>query len=262
MSMPRWSMRWLNARGLALLVVLAALWQAAMSAHLVTSQFLPQPIDVGRAIGDLASSGALTSNFGHTLFVAIVGWVVSGALGVAVGLALGLSAVTWRLSMASLEFLRALPAIAFVPVAVLLLGFSVKMELIVVIYVSVWPVLIGTIYGVRRVTPLHRDLGLMLHMSWGARVRRFVLPTTAPFLFVGLQVSLSLALALALVAEMVGNPHGVGQALIVAQNTLHPADMFAYVVLVGIVGVAVNALFLRLIAAVFPGTASMVRAEG
>jgi ABC-type nitrate/sulfonate/bicarbonate transport system permease component len=140
------------------------------------------------------------------------------------------------------------------------LGFSTTMELVVVIYVSVWPILIGTIHGARQVTPVHGDVARMLHMGPMTRIRRLVLPTTAPFVFVGLQVSLSLALALALVAEMVGNPVGVGQALIVAQNTLHPAEMFAYVVLVGIVGVLLNALYLAIVARAFPGISAAARA--
>lgn len=248
------SLRWLNVPGIAFLLALAVLWQIAMSLRILTSQYLPTPLQIISAISDLARSGQLTSNFGHTLFVSLVGWLAAAVLGVVVGLLLGLSATAWRYSMASVEFLRALPAISFVPVAVLLLGFSVQMEMVVVIYVSVWPILIGTIHGAREVTPLHRDLARMLHMTWLTKVRRLVLPTTAPYIFVGLQVSLSLSLALALVAEMVGNPTGVGQALIVAQNTLHPAEMFAYVILIGIVGVALNAIFLRLVAVAFPGT--------
>lgn len=244
---------WTNASGIAFLLAVAVIWQLGMSTGLLTFQYLPTPIAVVRATVDLVRSGALAANFAHTMYVTMVGWIASAALGIMLGLALGLSLTAWRFSMASIEFLRALPAIAFVPVAVLILGFSVKMELVIVIYVSIWPVLIGTIHGTRQVTPLHRDVAEMLHMGWLERVRRLVLPTTTPFVFVGLQISLSLALALALVAEMVGNPKGVGQALIVAQNTLHPAEMFAYVVLVGILGVALNAALLRLQAAVFPG---------
>jgi ABC-type nitrate/sulfonate/bicarbonate transport system permease component len=188
--------------------------------------------------------------------VTLVGWAISGLIGVVLGIALGLSAGVWRFSMASLEFLRALPGISFVPVAVLLLGFSVKMELIVVVYVSVWPVLVNTIHGVRRVTALHRDVARMMGMGRWAQIRRFVIPTTVPYVIVGLQISLALSLALAIVAEMIGNPVGVGHALISAQNTLRPDDMFAYVVAIGIVGVLLNVLFLKLVELGFPGTTS------
>lgn len=255
------SLGWLNLPGIAFLVVVAVLWQIAMSMHLVNLRYLPTPLHIISATSGLAQSGALARNFGHTLYVSLLGWSAATALGIAVGLVLGLSVTTWRFSMASIEFLRALPAIAFVPVAILLLGFSVKMELVVIVYVSVWPILIGTIHGAREVTALHRDVAKMMHMSWLAKVTRLVLPTTAPFIFVGMQISLSLALALALVAEMVGNPTGVGQALIVAQNTFHPAQMFAYVILIGIVGVILNAVFLRFVATAFRGTFLARRAQ-
>jgi ABC-type nitrate/sulfonate/bicarbonate transport system permease component len=250
-----------NVEGLGFLVALGVLWQVAMSAGILKSHFLPEPVDIGKAMSDLAQSGALTTAVWHTLYVTVLGWLAAGALGLVLGVALGISATAWRFSMATVEFLRALPAIAFVPVAVLLLGFSVRMELVVVIYVSVWPVLINVIHGIRQVSPLHNDLGRMLHMTRLERVRRLILPTTAPFLVVGLQVSLALALALAVVAEMVGNPAGIGHELTVAQSTLQSADMFAYVIVVGLLGVVLNALFLALAAIAFPGTTAAGQTE-
>lgn len=252
----RWHVGRINGTGIGFLVALIVVWQLVMSVGLLQSEFLPTPLAVIRATGGLAGSGALTTTFGHTLYVTMIGWIATVVLGIGLGLILGLSQTVWRYSMASIEFLRALPAIALVPVSVLLFGFSIKMELAVVIYVSVWPLLIGTIHGARQVTPLHRDIAKMLQMSWSARVRRIVLPTTAPFIFVGMQLALWLGLGMALVAEMVGAPVGVGQALIVAQNTLHPADMFAYVVLIGIVGVVLNWGLVKLCEVVFPGTSS------
>jgi NitT/TauT family transport system permease protein len=245
-----------NVSGILFLIVLAGVWQLAMSTGVLTSTFLPEPWEIGKAIGDLTSSGEMTSNLWHTVYVTLVGWALAGLIGVAFGLAIGLYSEVWRYSMASLEFLRALPGIAFVPVAVLLLGFSVKMELIVVTYVSVWPVLVNAVHGVRQVTPLHNDVARMMGMSRWARICRFVIPTMAPYVVVGLQISLSLSLALALVSEMVGNPTGVGQALIVAQNTFHPEQMFAYVIVIGMVGVLLNWAFLKLLDRGFPGTMS------
>lgn len=251
----------INLSGTLFLLGLVAIWQIAVSTHLLKSRFLPEPTKIASAIASLTASGALPSNMGHTLYVTLLGWAAAGLLSFVIGVVLGLSSVAWRYSMASIEFLRALPGISFVPVAVLLLGFSVKMELVVVVYVSLWPVLVNTVHGVRRVTPLHNDVAKMLRMSALTRVRRFVLPTAAPYLLVGMQVSLAISFALALVAEMVGNPAGAGQALVVAQNTLQPANMFAYIVVVGIVGVALNAALMRAAAMWLPGTTSQGRPE-
>lgn len=251
----------LDLGAIVFVALLIAVWQVAVSANIVTSDFLPAPDAIASAIANLTRSGEMTSNLGHTVYVTLLGWVLSAIVGVALGLALGLATRAWRYSMASVEFMRALPGISFVPVAVLLLGFSVRMELVVVIYVSVWPVLVNTIHGVRVVTPLHTDVARMMRMSTWTRIRRVVLPTTVPYVVVGLQISLTLALALAIVAEMVGNPAGVGHALSTAQNTLQPADMFAYVVVIGVVGVLLNAAFMRAVAVGLPGTASVERRE-
>jgi NitT/TauT family transport system permease protein len=197
----------------------------------------------------------------HTLYVTLLGWLIAAVLGVAIGLLLGLGSRLWRYSMASIEFLRALPAISFVPVAVLLLGFSVKTELVIVVYVSIWPVLVNSVHGTRAVTPLHDDLARMLRLGRASRVWRLVLPTAMPFVLVGLQFALALALALALVAEMIGNPQGIGHGLIVAQDTLQPGEMFAYVVLVGLIGIALNAIYLRAASAAFPVAASGLGTE-
>lgn len=245
-----------NFSGILFLLALIGLWQLAMSTGLFTSTFLPEPREIGKSIAELTESGEMASNLWHTVYVTLVGWAAAGLIGFGFGLAIGLYSQAWRYSMASLEFLRALPGISFVPVAVLLLGFSVKMELIVVTYVSVWPVLVNTVHGVRQVTALHDDVARMMRMGRLERIRSFVVPTMTPYVAVGLQVSLALSLALALVAEMVGNPTGVGQALIVAQNTLHPEEMFAYVVVIGLVGVLLNWAFVELLEHGFPGTMS------
>jgi ABC-type nitrate/sulfonate/bicarbonate transport system permease component len=235
---------------------MAVLWQIAKDTGVITSTFLPAPTQILRAAGDLISAGTLITDVWHTLYVALAGWTIAGVLGVAIGVVLGLGESLWRYSMASIEFLRALPGIAFVPVAVLILGFSAKTELVIVVYVSIWPVLVNAIHGVRSVTPVHDDLARMLRMGRASRIRRLVLPTAMPFVLVGLQFSLALALALALVAEMIGNPAGIGHGLIMAQNTLQPAEMFAYVVTVGLLGLALNAIYLQVSARLFPVAAS------
>lgn len=260
---PRYRRRWrvLNFEGVAFLLLLGVLWQVAKDTDLVSSKFLPSPTEIATAAGSLINAGTLAADVWHTLYVTLLGWTIAAVLGVTIGLLLGLVSGLWRYSMASFEFLRALPAISFVPVAVLLLGFSVKTELVIVVYVSIWPVLVNSVHGARAMTPLHDDLARMLHLGRASRVRRLVLPTAMPFVLVGLQFALALALALALVAEMIGNPQGIGHGLIVAQDTLRPGEMFAYVVLVGLLGIALNAIYLRAASAAFPVAASGLRTE-
>lgn len=250
--------RWLNLTGVGVLLGLAALWQLAVAAGVLDYEFLPSPTEILTGFRQTVDSGAMQSAVLHTLMVTLVGWLLAAVVGIGLGVLLGMVAVAWRYSMATVEVLRALPAIAFVPAAVLVLGFSVRMELAIVLYVSQWPILIGTITGVRNVTALHQDVARTLQFSTRRMVRDIVLPSAAPYVVVGLQLALSLALALALVAEMVGNPVGMGREIVAAQQTLQSAQMYAYIIVVGVLGLGLNAIFLGTTRWLFPGTTAQI----
>jgi sulfonate transport system permease protein len=253
--------RWLNVTGIGVLLGLAVLWELAVVAGVLEYEFLPSPTEIISAFGELLETGEMQRAVLHTLMVTLVGWLLAAIVGIGLGLVLGMVRTAWRYSMATIEVLRALPAIAFAPAAVLVLGFSVRMELAIVIYVSQWPILIGTINGVRNVTAVHRDVAKTLHFSTRRTVRDIVLPSAAPYVVVGLQLALSLALALALVAEMVGNPAGIGRGLVAEQQTLQGARMYAYVIVVGFLGLGLNAAFMGSVRRLFPGTTALIREQ-
>jgi sulfonate transport system permease protein len=148
---------------------------------------------------------------------------------------------TCALPISSLEVMRAIPPVSLVPVALLVFGFSVRMELTIIVFVSAWPVLVNTIDGVRGVRTELLDVARMLRMPRLIRIRKVVLPAAMPSIVVGLRLGLSLSLVLAVVAEMIGNPNGLGNALVSAQQALQPEQMFAYVFAIGLLGIGLNA---------------------
>jgi sulfonate transport system permease protein len=244
--------------GVLFIVALGGLWELLVDTHGIAYQFLPAPSAIARAADHLAVSGELGPATAHTVVATLIGWLLAGAVGIVAGVALASSRRLWKSSMATIEVLRSLPAIAFVPVAILIFGFSLKMELVVIVYVSQWPVLISTIDGVRSVTPTHRDVARVLRLSRLERIRKIVLPSAAPHVVVGLQLGLGLALALAIVAEMLGNPTGIGYELGAQLSKLQPGNMFAYVILTGLLGICLNAVFLGIVRIAFPGTKVML----
>lgn len=247
------ALRRTNVPGLAFIVVLLGVWEALVSGHVLTYIYLPAPSGIASAGATLLSSGALPRDMAHTLEATLAGWVIGSIGGLALGMAVGMSSWLWRNSMATFEVLRALPAIAFVPAAVLLLGFSLKMEIVVAVYVTLWPVFLNTLNGVRAVTPTHEDIARMMRLSRREYVWKLVLPSAASPIIVGLRLGLALSLALAVVAEMVGNPAGVGYSLILQQQALQPSNMFAYIIAIGLVGMVLNTLFMAVVGKLFPG---------
>lgn len=233
----------INLLGLLTMAALVGIWQALVSSKVLDYQYLPAPSAIAGGAKSLISVGELGPNIVHTLWVTLLGWVIASLTGLLLGLLLGLSNTVWRYSMSTVEVLRSLPAIAFVPVAVLIFGFSGTMELVIIIYVAQWAVLINTIDGVRGVHPGLIDVATMLRMSTFDRIRKLILPAALPLIVVGLRLSLTLALVLAVVAEMVGNPSGLGYQLVFQQQALQPDKMFAYVLTIGVLGIGLNLAF-------------------
>jgi NitT/TauT family transport system permease protein len=249
----------LNGPGLALSTGLLVVWEVAVQVGLLASDVVPAPSEVGAAAARLTESGALPDNVAHTLTSALLGWLIAATVGIVLGLAMGLIDQLRDYTAATVEVLRAVPAISFVPLAVLLLGFSVEMEVAIIVYVSQWPVLINTIAGVRSVTPTHREVARTMQLSQWERIRKVTLPSAVPNVLIGLRLALALSLSLAVVAEMVGNPKGIGYALILHQQALQPAELFAYLVLTGVLGLLLNSLFVGCARLLAPGTAKALK---
>lgn len=253
MGRPDQSDRRVNWLGLLVLVVLAGVWELLVQFGIAELQFLPAPSEIAVAARDDLLEGELAGRTIHTVGVTLLGWSIASVIGLVLGVALGLSPTAYRFSMTSFEVTRAIPPITLVPAALLVFGFSLKMELVLVIFGGIWPVLVNTIGGIRSITPQLKDVGRMLRLSRTATVQKLVLPATFPSVVVGLRLALSLCLVLAIVAEIVGNPAGLGNGLISARQALQPPLMFVYVVAAGVLGVVLNAALGGIVRLVLPG---------
>ncbi len=254
-SRPTWTRR-VNGLGLVTMAAMVGLWELVVRSGIVEFELLPAPSSIAHALGSLVASGDLRAALVHTLRSTLVGWLMASVLGIALGLWLGLSDTAWRYSMASIEITRAIPPVSLVPVALLVFGFSLRMELVLIVYTGAWTVLVNTIDGVRSVRTELLDVGRMLRMPKLTTIQKLILPSAMPSIVVGLRLALSLALVLAVVAEMLGNPSGLGNAVVRAQQALQPEQMFAYVVTIGILGVTLNAALRYASARAFPALAA------
>lgn len=246
-------LRRVNLLGLATGVALLLLWQLAVVTHLIDFEYLPKPSEIAVGLFEIMVTGELQENLVHTLTASLSGWAIAAVVGVAAGVLLGLLRPVWLYSMASFEALRALPIVAFVPVAVLLLGFSLEMEITVAFYAALWPILLNTQAGVRSLDRRLVEVGNVLALGRVEVLWKLMLPASTSFIVVGLRLGLSVSLVLTLVAEMVGNPAGLGFALIQKGQTLNPEQMFAYVVVIGVCGIVLNAALMMLARVVFRG---------
>jgi sulfonate transport system permease protein len=232
-----------NLPGLAVIALCAALWE--LYCRTIGSGFdsIASTYATVIAVKDMLLHGRLLEQLAHTTSVALMGWVVASVLGFAIGLLLGLSPTAWAYSMASIEVLRSIPSISFVSIAVLLFGFSAKTEMVIVVYVSLWPMLLGTLSGVRSAPGRLLEVARVFHLSKLSTFFKITLPAALPVILVGLRLSLTLSIALAVIAEMIGNPEGLGFGIVTSQQAMQPANAFAYLLVIGILGWGLNAIF-------------------
>lgn len=258
---PRSVWRKINIAGLLFILGLAIVWQVVVGTGIVRVVFFPAPTEIVSAWVELLLSGQMAADVGHTLSSAGIGWILGSSIGLVVGIWLGISTTSWKYGMATVDFLRSIPAICFISVAALLLGFSLEMELVVTTYASMWPVMINTIEGIRRVEGLHLETARTFQLSRIRTVFTILLPGAGGSIIVGLRLALGLALTLAVASEMVGNPAGVGFQLVMQQQALQPASMFAYIITIGVLGMILNRLLITAIRLLHPGLVLSLREE-
>lgn len=173
-----------------------------------------------------------------------VGWAlglaIAVAAGVVAGVALGSVAILREATASTIEFLRPVPSVALIPVAVLLYGAQLPSKLLLVVYASFWPVMLQVIHGIADVDPVARDTARSYRLSACARIRYLLLPTALPYLMTGVRLAAAVALILAITAELVIGVPGLGKEIGVAVASSAVAPMYALILVVGLFGVAVN----------------------
>jgi len=163
---------------------------------------------------------------------------------VCIGAVIGLVPFLRRATHTTVEFLRPIPSVAIVPVAVIIQGISIKAALIIIVYATFWQMFVQVLYGVADVDTVAHDTARSFGLTPAERLRSLVLPTALPYIMTGLRLAASVALILAITAELViGNP-GLGSLIMLSRST--PGDaagLYAFVVVAGVLGVAINGVF-------------------
>lgn len=229
-------------------------WQLAATAQEGPS-ILPSPVEIGQTLLETLVSGRLPADALHTFAAAIASWVICLLIGIPLGMALG-SAERLRVALSLfIELLRPLPAVALIPLAILVFGFSWQTEITVTVFASVWPLILASRSGIERLHPRILEVVSTLHLRRWHALRCVITPAAFRQILVGTKLSFSLCLVVSVVAEMVGNPAGLGWGLVSAQEAMRASETFAYLFAIGILGVCANCALDFAVKHLFPGLA-------
>ena len=234
--------------GIALVIV----WEYA--ARKAGSIFFPAPSEILHRAATLWLSGPPQRLFlSDSVFQDVIpsllrlmgGWALAVLIGVPLGILIGRSRNLSDLVNPALQFLRAIPGPALIPIFIILLGTESTMRVTLIAFGSVWPILLNTIEGTRTVDPVQLDTVQAFRIPRHAQLWRIVLPAALPKIFAGMRVSLALAVILMVVSELVASTNGIGYRIQNAQIMFLLTDMWCGIVLLALIGYTLNWLFLK-----------------
>lgn len=231
---PKWAL------GLIGIVVFLGLWELMPALGVVQARYLPPASEVIAALVTDLGLTAFWVAVGDTMLAWAIGLAIAVVAALVLGLVIGVSPFLRRFTNSSIEFLRPIPSVALIPLAVLLFGIKIESSLLLIVYACFWQVLIQVLYGVADVDNVAMQTARSYGFSYVQRVRDVVFPTMLPYLMTGIRLAAAVALILAITAELLIGTPGLGKEIALAQSGGAISGMYALILATGFLGVAIN----------------------
>jgi ABC-type nitrate/sulfonate/bicarbonate transport system permease component len=228
------------AKGVAGLGAIVVFWESVRALGIIDPRDLPSVA----AILFVAAKGVWGGELSLAILATISSWapglVLATLIGTAAGIALALLPGLENATRPLLEFLRPIPSVALIPVALLTLGIGIEMQLVMIAFASVWPILFSAKAGVEGVDPRYREVGRAFGLGAALQILRIVLPSALPSIATGVRTASSIALVLAITVEMLTGRPGIGFYLQDVRLNGLITEMWAAILVTGVLGYLVN----------------------
>jgi NitT/TauT family transport system permease protein len=230
---------------------------AAIGAWLLTTTVLSEshsllrqaaPQKVIPALADLFSRGVLTADIGISLWRLLIGLLAAAVLGIPAGLLLGLSVTLDRATLPLVQFVRMISPLSWAPIAVAVFGIGNEPVIFLIIVAAVFPILLNTAAGVHAIEPGYLYVARSFHATRLELLTAVVLPAVRGHVLTGLRVALGIAWVVLVPAEMLGVRSGLGYQILNARDQLAYDQVVAVIVVIGVLGFAMDLAARRLLA--------------
>ncbi|MDE2006623.1 MAG: ABC transporter permease [Rhodospirillales bacterium] len=227
-------------------LVVAALWEALALAHVFPKLLFPDLRHVAGSVIRLAASGVLLRHTLATMGRLVAGFAIAAALGVALGLAMGVSRAVEDYLLPLVSILAPIPGLAYTPLFLLWFGTGDLAVVLLVGFVSAFPVIYNTWTGVRSVKEIWLRAARAMGAADHALFLRVVLPGALPYVLTGLRLGLAQAWRILVAAEMLaGVPWGLGWLIFGAREFLDTGAMLTGVLTIGVIGLILEQVVFR-----------------
>jgi ABC-type nitrate/sulfonate/bicarbonate transport system permease component len=235
-----------SAPGFILIAILMILWETV-------ARLAPEPFPNFPPLSEILfhwwvniADGTLPEAVASTLFRMFAGYTASAAFGVSLGILIGTNRFSRRLLEPLIELLRFVPVSAFIPLLILFFGIGFQMKVWVAFVGASFLIILNTYAGVASVHPTLLETAATFRLSRLQTIREIILPAAAPSIFVGLRLALATALIISVLAEMIAGNSGIGYFILQGQQMLSVSDMYVGIFTLGVVGYAINSIFVAI----------------
>ncbi len=224
------------------IVLFLLLWEALPRLGIVNPGYLSPPSAVVAAIFDLAANGQLTKHLEASLLRSLAGLALAIVFGVGLGLLMGWFARLESILDPLLQLFRQTSALALFPVFILFLGIGEGSKIAIIFWACFWPILLSTISGVKQVDTLLINSALSMGANRRFLFLKIVLPSASPSIFTGVRLAGAYCITALVAAEMIGAHSGLGFLTLNSQEVFQIPSMYAGILLLALVGLALNFL--------------------
>jgi ABC-type nitrate/sulfonate/bicarbonate transport system permease component len=218
------------------------LWEVLSRTGAISESNFPSMTDTMAELFRTLGEGDFWAALGNTLQGWALGLGIAAALAIPLGILIGSSRLTYRAFRVPIEFLRPIPSVALIPLAVLLYGTGLQSKVFLAVFASFWPLFIQTLYGVQDVDPVTTDTARSFGLRRFEVLWRIKLPSAVPYIATGIRISSAVALILSVTAEIVIGAAGLGREINVARSGGALELMYALIIATGLLGWLLNIL--------------------
>jgi ABC-type nitrate/sulfonate/bicarbonate transport system permease component len=236
---PDWLLPWASVVGVL------ALFDVLPRIGILPRDHFPPISETLGALAEQLGEASFWEAVGNTLQGWALGLAIAAALAIPIGIVIGSSRMLYRALRGLIEFLRPIPSVALIPLAILIYGTGLQSKVFLAAFACFWQLLVATLYGVQDVDPVATDTARSFGFSRAQRLFRVTLPSAVPYIATGLRIASAVSLILTVTAELVIGSAGLGRSINIARSGGNVELMYALILTTGVLGVLLNGIFVR-----------------
>lgn len=235
-----------KAKGLVFPLGLVLVWVLLGCTGALNSQILPSPGEVLEAFGYLFREGLLWSHLSSSLFRVFAGFALATLVGVPIGILMGCVPQSREWFGPTLHFLRQIPPTALIPIFLLWFGIGEAPKLAVIFYAAIFPIIVNAALGVQEIPQDYFEVSRVLCLSPWKTLRNLVIPGSWGSVFTGLRLGMGMSWRAIVAAEMLASTSGLGYLVMTARSLARVDEMFVGILVIGFMGILIDAAFITL----------------